>query len=385
MESRIDDMDDYELLDGLIQQQAMILIAASTAAVNSDAFFSAQEALNDDQQYVDASQGVKDQLVMIRNPSLFKTMTNFTCEEFEELSQLVCPVIALTARTTGEIRGLLGRQPKLSPQQRLLHFVLYLKHDNTVIFDSHCWNWSKSSACDDALFVASCINTALAHEIRWPSAEERRRLAARTDVKGCLGFIDGTLVEIRRPSSKRLSDRHQMWYNGHMSMYCVSNTVIVDHDGLFIYIDPGYPGSFHDVNCLRRSELYQNWREYFEHTDQYFEYLLGDPGYIGEEMFVMHRIRPRTVRPGQQMDAVDAFNAVHGGIRVRVEWGIGGMKRKWRKLMKKFDCTIQKFPHYFRACAILTNFIQRRRLDMTATEMNAAPDDNDWDDEDNVE
>ena len=102
MESRIDDMDDYELLDGLIQQQAMILIAASTAAVNSDAFFSAQEALNDDQQYVDASQGVKDQLVMIRNPSLFKTMTNFTCEEFEELSQLVCPVVALTARTTGE-------------------------------------------------------------------------------------------------------------------------------------------------------------------------------------------------------------------------------------------------------------------------------------------
>jgi len=43
MESRIDDMDDYELLDGLIQQQAMILIAASTAAVNSDAFFSAQD------------------------------------------------------------------------------------------------------------------------------------------------------------------------------------------------------------------------------------------------------------------------------------------------------------------------------------------------------
>jgi len=99
----------------------------------------------------------------------------------------------------------------------------------------------------------------------------------------------------------------------------------------------------------------------------------------------MHRIRPRTVHPGQQMDAVDAFNAVHGGMRVRVEWGIGGMKRKWRKLMKKFDCTIQTFPHYFRACAILTNFIQRRRLDMTAPEMNAAPDDNDWDDEDNVE
>jgi hypothetical protein len=37
-------------------------------------------------------------------------------------------------------------------------------------------------------------------------------------------------------------------------MYAFNNTVVIDHDGLFIYIDPGYPGSFHDVNCLRQSE-----------------------------------------------------------------------------------------------------------------------------------
>src|SRR5690349_2283130 len=66
------------------------------------------------------------------------------------------------------------------------------------------------------------------------------------------------------------------------------------------------------------------------------------------------------------MEAIDAFNAVHAGLRVKVEWGIGGMKRKWRKLMKKFDSTLQEFPHFFRACAILTNFLQRRRLDMRA-------------------
>ena len=37
-------------------------------------------------------------------------------------------------------------------------------------------------------------------------------------------------------------------------------------------------------------------------------------------MIVMHRICPRAVNPGQQMDAVDASNAVHGGMRVRIEW-----------------------------------------------------------------
>jgi hypothetical protein len=150
-----------------------------------------------------------------------------------------------------------------------------------------------------------------------------------------------------------------MWYNGRKSMYAVNNTVVVDHDGLLIYVDPGYPGSFHDVNCLRRSDLYKNWRQFFTYDDRYVEYLPGEPGYIGEEMFIMQRIRPRTARPGQNMDAMDAFNAAHGGMRVRVEWGIGGMKRKWRKILKKFEASVWKFPQLFRACAILTNFIQR--------------------------
>lgn len=162
-------------------------------------------------------------------------------------------------------------------------------------------------------------------------------------------------------------------------MYAVNNTVVVDHDGLFTYIDPGYPGSFHDINCLRRSDLYQNWRDHFQHDD-YFEYVLGDPGYAGEEMFIMHRIRPRVAQPDDNMEAIDAFNAVHAGLRVKVEWGIGGMKRKWRKLMKKFDSTLQKFPHFFRACAISTNFLQRRRLDMRAYVEAGDLGDPSWDD-----
>ena len=66
---------------------------------------------------------------------------------------------------------------------------------------------------------------------------------------------------------------------------------------------------------------------------------------------------------------------------MKVEWGIGGMKRKWRKLMKKFEATREKFPELFRACAILTNFLQRRRLDMSACRQQAG-DDQGWDSRD---
>ena len=45
-----------------------------------------------------------DQLApMMSLPSLFKKMTNFTIETFEELINLVCPVIANNARSTGDL------------------------------------------------------------------------------------------------------------------------------------------------------------------------------------------------------------------------------------------------------------------------------------------
>ena len=103
------------------------------------------------------------------------------------------------------------------------------------------------------------------------------------DFEGYIGFIDGTLIEIPRPSAESRASLQRLWYNGCKAMYLFNNTVVVDHNGLFLYIDPGYPGSLHDVNCLWQLERYKNWRHYIIHNE-YFEYLLGDPGYVGVEM-----------------------------------------------------------------------------------------------------
>ena len=93
---------------------------------------------------------------------------------------------------------------------------------------------------------------------------------------------------------------------------------MIDHRGLFIYINPGYPGSFHDVNCLRQSDLYKHWRRFFTHHDDYFEFLLGDPGYVGEEMFIMRRLGRREIPEDGNVEVIDPFNAMHPGYRVRV-------------------------------------------------------------------
>jgi hypothetical protein len=73
-------------------------------------------------------------------PSLFKTLTNFNSLEFEDLFVLVVPTIQAQAKTTNEAHIVLRRSTKLTPNQCLLKFILYMKHDNVVMYDAFMWN-----------------------------------------------------------------------------------------------------------------------------------------------------------------------------------------------------------------------------------------------------
>ncbi len=50
---------------------------------------------------------------------------------------------------------------------------------------------------------------------------------------------------------------------------------------------------------------------------------------------------------------------------MQVEWGIGGLKKKWRHLMKRFDSTKPKYSHLFQAVTILINFLHKKCMDFT--------------------
>jgi hypothetical protein len=62
---------------------------------------------------------------------------------------------------------------------------------------------------------------------------------------------------------------------------------------------------------------------------------------------------------------MQAYNKMHVRFRVQVEWRIGGVKRKWKRLMKRFGSTKSKFTHLFRIVIIYINLIQRRHMDLT--------------------
>jgi hypothetical protein len=110
---------------------------------------------------------------MWTTPSLFKTLTNFILPKFEELTTLGVPTIESHVWSTDDAHIVCGQLTKLTSEQQLLQFILYMKHDNVVMFDAFMWNWNKSNVCDDAIFIASCISEALSNEIQWPIIEER--------------------------------------------------------------------------------------------------------------------------------------------------------------------------------------------------------------------
>jgi hypothetical protein len=82
-------------------------------------------------------------------------------------------------------------------------------------------------------------------------------------------------------------------------------------------------------------------------------------------MFIMQRIGQRELMLDDDHVEVWTYNKMHASFKVQVEWGIGGLKRKWRHLMKTFYSTKLKYAHLFRAATLLINFLHKRRMDLT--------------------
>ena len=102
------------------------------------------------QDSVNPHEGVRVVLGSRRSaPGLFKVLTSFSIEEFDEICHIVCPTISAHTQSTSKIRVLPGLPSKLITEQRLLGFLLYMKHDPTTPLLGFLWNWCKSSVIDD--------------------------------------------------------------------------------------------------------------------------------------------------------------------------------------------------------------------------------------------
>lgn len=97
--------------------------------------------------------------------------------------------------------------------------------------------------------------------------------------------------------------------------------------------------------------------------------------------YVVRRLQCHEVLENADNDAINASIKMHACFRVRVEWGIGSLKQKWRRFMKRCDLTRCTYIYIFIVACYLTTCLQNRYLDFIymVLECNEDGDDDGWD------
>jgi hypothetical protein len=95
-------------------------------------------------------------------------------------------------------------------------------------------------------------------------------------------------------------------------------------------------------------ELCSRWRDYSTRNDEHVEHLIGNPGYAEADMFFMHRIGVHEVAEGSKEITIRAYDMMRAGLskRIKVDWGIGGLKSKFRRFKNPFENPRPRFNKF---------------------------------------
>jgi hypothetical protein len=93
-------------------------------------------------------------------------------------------------------------------------------------------------------------------------------------------------------------------------------------------------------------------------------------------MYVLRRVH-RWEMPADPNDGAvaKAFNINHAAECIKVEWGIGGLKTRLRRLLTNCPTWRGLFSSMFTACRILTNFIHRNKMEFSIVSTDESPGD----------
>jgi DDE superfamily endonuclease len=142
---------------------------------------------------------------------------------------------------------------------------------------------------------------------------------------GRIFLIDGTLVPTFnwRHRKDLLSGKHRK--------HGVNLQLFVDVHGRIIAVSPAFPGSWHDIHCLREA----GWVDLLTRIG----HAIGDGGYHGEPDAVNTPIKKK---PNIELtDHQREFNTTFAKIRVGVEWGIAHAKN-WRILATRYRSDLHR-------------------------------------------
>ncbi len=124
-------------------------------------------------------------------------------------------------------------------------------------------------------------------------------------ILSCIGFIDET-IKIHNLWN---NPSHHSWFNGRKKMYCMNNIVVMDHCGLFIYLDLEYPRSYHEyLSPIKHSQIIA--LVFCSHKWVFWVFYWAIL-VTWVDMFVMCCIGRRELMFRVHMDVVKVYNKIH--------------------------------------------------------------------------
>ena len=163
----------------------------------------------------------------------------------------------------------------------------------------------------------------------------------------CVGFIDGTLRAICRPT------RHQrIVYNGHKRFHGLKFQSVVTPDGIVAHLFGPVVGRVHDARLFNESGLLPILEEHFNVPAPLGPfYLYGDPAY-GLNRWVVCPYKGAHLTAAQE-----EFNRRMSSVREAVEWAFGKVVNLFAFVdyKKNLKLGLQQVGSFYIVAVLLTN------------------------------
>ncbi|TWW54742.1 hypothetical protein D4764_0223880 [Takifugu flavidus] len=210
----------------------------------------------------------------------------------------------------------------------VLVYLFWLASATSYVVVSRGFSIPRSTVFDIVHRMSDKVLSLKNRTIKFPSlvdipdiAAGFQRLSGSPALQNVVGSIDGCHIRIKSPGA------HAHCYFNRKLFYSIQLQAMCDHQGLFIDIFTGYPGSVHDARVLRNCPLYVQG---LYPPEGYC--IVGDGGYpcMSRPIALVTPYR----EPVANM-MVARFNRHHAKARSVIERAFGIMKTRWRAIFFK--------------------------------------------------